>query len=317
VADSNHSGNNKKTSNVDFSLERKAKELGLPAKLLKLLENNDKVLDYLQKKEPATSARPSATTNSPNFADKAVRLLCDALGLADPKLARHCARVDCYSRELATILGLEGNERHQIFLAGMLHEIGHLKIAEKVYNIPDSRLTQAQKQLHQRYAIKGAKLVSQHLGIEPIAEIIKHHTERYDGTGYPDGLSQNDIPFGGAILKVADAYDKLLIGEPFGLQRQQPWDVARNIISKVGKHYHPKVVSVFFRWLEKNPVLLPKRTEGTDWYDMMYLELDQQLQGDLYSHDGVLLIKQGAQVTDAHLLKMRTAFGTTILQTDE
>ena len=121
----------------------------------------------------------------------------------EPSVRGHADRVGALSWRLALAIGLTPEEAEVVALAGVLHDIGTLGGA---------RRADGADLVHRRHAAIGAQLVAPFDCLALAAPMIRHHHERLDGSGYPDGLRGETIPVGARIIAVADAYDRLTTG---------------------------------------------------------------------------------------------------------
>jgi putative nucleotidyltransferase with HDIG domain len=128
------------------------------------------------------------------------------LSLRDKMTARHSAAVARYSREIASELGLPERDQEVVHTAALLHDIGKFIFPDSIL-FADSKLSKADFDIIHRHPEQGARLVSRIDGYGPVAEIILAHHERPDGSGYPSGLVQEEIPLAARIISVADTYD--------------------------------------------------------------------------------------------------------------
>ena len=128
------------------------------------------------------------------------------LSLRDHMTARHSAAVARYSREMAAALRLSPQEQDLIHTAALFHDIGKFIFPDDIL-LSDTRLTDEQYEIVKQHPAVGAELISEIEGYGPVAEVVRHHHERMDGRGYPDGLDGSEIPLGSRIIAVADVYD--------------------------------------------------------------------------------------------------------------
>jgi putative nucleotidyltransferase with HDIG domain len=128
------------------------------------------------------------------------------LSLRDKMTARHSAAVARYSREIARELGFDEREQEVVHTAALLHDIGKFIFPDSIL-FADSKLSKEDFEIIKRHPEQGARLVARIEGYGPVAEIILAHHERIDGTGYPNGLVNDQIPLAARIISVADTYD--------------------------------------------------------------------------------------------------------------
>jgi putative nucleotidyltransferase with HDIG domain len=140
--------------------------------------------------------------------------LANALEAKDSYTRGHSERVGATSAALARALGLGPAEVDTVAQAGFLHDIGKIGVPEAVLGKPGA-LTQEDWALMRRHPLIGAQIVAPFDFLASAAPIIRHHHERCDGSGYPDGLRGEAIPLGACIVAVADVYDALTSDRPY------------------------------------------------------------------------------------------------------
>jgi putative nucleotidyltransferase with HDIG domain len=135
--------------------------------------------------------------------------LLRTLDLRDRMTARHSAAVARYSREIAAKAGMPAEDQELVHSAGLLHDIGKFVLPDDILKSSRRRLGEVEwAQIH-KHPVEGARIVSQIDGYAPIGDLILAHHERLDGTGYPRGLSADEIPELAKIIAVADTYDAM------------------------------------------------------------------------------------------------------------
>jgi putative two-component system response regulator len=142
-----------------------------------------------------------------------LRGLVTALETRLPGSAGHCRRVATQSGILAARLGLDPLDVALIERAGRVHDVGKIIVSPEILEKPGA-LTAAEYAEVKRHAAFGARLVAS-LGDPALTAIVRHHHERIDGSGYPDGLHGAAIPLGARIIGVADTYDALTSRRPY------------------------------------------------------------------------------------------------------
>ena len=126
----------------------------------------------------------------------------------DPYTRGHSKRVAMYAAELAKRMGLSEDEIQNIYYAGLLHDAGKISIPDAVLNKP-GKLTDTERKQIQNHTVAGGKMLKQLSSVRGIRETALYHHERFDGNGYPEGLSGNAIPLYARIVGVADSYDAM------------------------------------------------------------------------------------------------------------
>ena len=192
--------------------------------------------------------------------DETLEALGDALDLRDNETAGHSQRVSCYCMEIAKAMGVEPERLKHIERGSRLHDIGKIGIPDAILLKP-GKLTPDEKQIMETHARIGYNLVSRIAFLAPAAEIVLTHQERFDGTGYPQGLLGDEIPLGARIFAVADTLDAMTSDRPY--RRALPLAAAQEEIKREsGRQFDPEVVKVFFTLPEQTWQTI--RTEATN-----------------------------------------------------
>jgi len=134
--------------------------------------------------------------------------LANALEAKDPYTRGHSERVAALSRRLASAMGVAPAVVDTVGQAGLLHDIGKIGVPEAILRKPRS-LSSEEWQIMRGHPVIGAQIVAPFEFFEGAARVIRHHHERWDGSGYPDGLMGEDIPLEARIVAVADVFDAL------------------------------------------------------------------------------------------------------------
>ena len=144
----------------------------------------------------------------------AITALAHALEAKDTYSSGHSQRVTEVSVALAKELGMSPDNIEKIRLAGLVHDIGKIGVKESVLN-KSGNLTDKEYQHIKSHPEIGERILSPVVEDKEILNIVRNHHERYDGTGYPDGLSGKQIPLGARVLAVADTYDAMTSERPY------------------------------------------------------------------------------------------------------
>ena len=137
-----------------------------------------------------------------------VSALSQAIDAKDGFTRGHADRVSRIAGAIAREMGLSEKQIEQIELAGMLHDIGKIGVEDQILMKP-ARLDPHEQELMRRHPIYGASILEPSESLRPLAPLVLHHHENYDGSGYPEGRKGEDIPLGSRIIIVADAYEAM------------------------------------------------------------------------------------------------------------
>ncbi len=142
-----------------------------------------------------------------------LRGLANALEAKDPHTEGHSTRVAGLARQLALRIGLARPAAETVAQAALLHDLGKIGVPESILRKPGA-LTDEEWEIMRRHPVTGAQIVAPLEFFDDGAVIVRHHHERLDGSGYPDGLTGETIPLGARIVAVADVWDALTSGRP-------------------------------------------------------------------------------------------------------
>ena len=140
--------------------------------------------------------------------------LSEAVEAKDSYTGGHVERVTGLSVALADRLGLPAEQRREVEYGALLHDVGKLSIPDAILLKPGP-LTSEERRVMETHAAKGESILSKVPGLAAVGNLVRHHHERFDGAGYPDGLAGEAIPVGARIIAVADAYDAMTTDRPY------------------------------------------------------------------------------------------------------
>lgn len=174
-----------------------------------------------------------------------INSLVQTLEAKDKYTEGHSRRVAEMAIAIAKRMGYDHREREEIHLAGLFHDIGKIGIRETVLH-KMGKLTSEEYETIKTHVIIGVKILDQIPQFKKITKIIRHHHEFYNGTGYPDQLAGENIPLGGRILAISDAYDAMTTDRPY--RKALSIDQACAIILRAQeRQFDPKLVNVILR----------------------------------------------------------------------
>ncbi|HEX6972472.1 MAG TPA: HD-GYP domain-containing protein [Limnochordia bacterium] len=172
-----------------------------------------------------------------------IRALASALDAKDPNTRGHSERVARWAVAIARSMHLSDADIEIIEHAGVLHDIGKIAIKDAVLH-KAGRLTEEERRLVEAHPAVGASIIQRIPCLRGAVALIRHHHERYDGTGYPEGLSGKSIPLGARILAVADAFDAMSMDRSYhrGLTFEE---AISELWEGRGSQFDPEIVEIF------------------------------------------------------------------------
>ncbi len=171
-----------------------------------------------------------------------VEALVAAIEAKDRYTAGHSRKVSELAVRFASVMGLSETEIFAVRLAGMMHDVGKIGIPEHILMKP-SKLNAAEWEVMRRHPSIGADIVGQIADLRYVAKIVRAHHERWDGSGYPDGLKEDAIPFLSRIMYICDAYDALRSDRAYRAGMSVDHTLAI-IHSLAGTHFEADLVQV-------------------------------------------------------------------------
>jgi putative nucleotidyltransferase with HDIG domain len=197
---------------------------------------------YQQERQLAGDlSRANATLERANL--QFAGALIATLDARDRYTAGHSAAVAIYSRDIAERMGLGNEVRDLAYLCGLVHDIGKIGLPPGLLEKPGALTLEERRQMQEHSAI-GERILAHVDEYSEIATIVRHHHERIDGEGYPDGLDAGEIPLVSRIISVADAYNAMTSDRPY--RDAMPSRVARlRLAQAVDSQFDTSVVAAF------------------------------------------------------------------------
>jgi len=168
-------------------------------------------------------------------------LAAQALDARDRYTESHSIRVSELAGKLGEHLELGDRECELIRTAGSLHDVGKIGVRDDILNKPGP-LSEEEWEIMRRHPDIGADMIAQHSALTEVAPIVRHHHERWDGSGYPAGLKGDVIPFGARILAVADSFDTITGARLYRPSLMTPIEGVEDISRRANHWYDPNVV---------------------------------------------------------------------------
>jgi len=183
-----------------------------------------------------------------------LEVLVNALEAKDPYLRGHSARVADLSANIGGELGLSEEEVDRIRMAGRLHDLGKIGTREAVVN-KEGPLTAEEFEHVKQHVIIGAQILSPLVHLGDVVAMVKSHHERFDGTGYPDGLRGEEVPLGGRIIAAAEVYDALTTARPYQ-EKMSPEQAVERMSDLSGTVLDPRVLEALKGLVQRRGTLI-------------------------------------------------------------
>ena len=177
--------------------------------------------------------------------EQIVRALTSAVDAKDPYTRGHSDRVARIAARLAEELGCDAEMQKVLHLAGLLHDIGKIGVDDKILRKAEP-LSEAEYEHIKQHTEIGHRILHDLLELEDVLQVVLHHHEWWDGSGYPQQLGRGRIPLGARIVAVADAFDAMSSDRPYR-KRMSDVEVDQILRAGAGRQWDPDVVGAFFR----------------------------------------------------------------------
>lgn len=179
----------------------------------------------------------------------AIKALVLAMEARSPYMKGHSKRVTRYAIKIARHMQLNEPEIDIIRYCANIHDVGKIAIPDEILNKP-GKLTHSERIIIQQHPAKAQEMLLPLKFLEPGMPVVRHHHERYDGKGYPDGLGKKKIPLGARILSTVDAFDAMISERPYR-HKLSLKQAIKELKVNAGSQFDPEVVKIFLKLLEQ------------------------------------------------------------------
>jgi putative two-component system response regulator len=198
-----------------------------------------------------SALRLKSVYDSLDSAEQVIFALAAAVELKDPYTEAHALRVAESARRVGVTLGVPDDMLDALYRGGLIHDIGKIGVPDAIL-LKNGPLDANETRVMRTHTTKGAELVAPLASGEHLVPIIRHHHERFDGGGYPDGLRGQQIPWLARIVAVSDAYDALVNDRPYRARRSREEAIAV-LMNGAATQWDGEVVDAFLRDLASVP----------------------------------------------------------------
>jgi HD-GYP domain-containing protein (c-di-GMP phosphodiesterase class II) len=181
-----------------------------------------------------------------------IHALVLAIETKDPFMRGHTERVTRYAVALGRAMQISQKELEILRFAAQVHDVGKISVSDFILRKP-GRLSPAERAEIEMHPVKGVDVLEPLDFLRPALPIVRHHHERYDGTGYPDGLEREKIPFLARILACADSFDAMISDRPYRQRRLTVEEALVEIKNNVGSQFDPRIANLFIKIMQKQP----------------------------------------------------------------
>lgn len=201
--------------------------------------------------------KQKAYTDELERAEAVLFALARSIEGKDPHTEGHCERLAEMSARLGEFLGLEASLVQALRRAGVVHDIGKVAVPDHVLLKPGP-LTAKERELMERHPVVGEGICAPLKSFQQVLPIIRHHHEKLNGTGYPDGLKGDAIPITARVLQIVDVYDALITARPYK-KGMKPAEALKVMEKEVRRGWwDPEVFAVFVELLAREGVQVGK-----------------------------------------------------------
>lgn len=237
-------------SDLPLEESRKALRLGVTDILLMPCKPTELPIVIERNLERKRIERLRLSEKSTGVMLQAIDALVAAIDAKDPYMAGHSQRVTAISLAISDELEMPYEERYVLELAARLHDIGKIGLPDSALN-KQAQLTEEEWHAMREHPVLGSKIVGEIDELSYVSTIIRHHHERLDGTGYPDGLVGSAIPYLAQIIAVADVYEAMT-SERAHRGRLSPKNALQQLQLEAGTHFNSDIVNVLEKCLIKS-----------------------------------------------------------------
>lgn len=237
------------TSTNDLDLIRHALKMGVIDYLIKPINIQELPLVVEKNLERKRLESQRLQENKAEILLKALKALMRALDAKDPYTCGHSHRVAALTMLMARELGFNPEEQYSLQLAAFLHDIGKIGMPDSILN-KSASLKDYEFDIAKDHPVVGSQIIGEIEELSEVASAVRHHHERFDGSGYPDGLKGEAIPFFARILSIVDTYEALVSNRVYRKGTDKDHALAE-IQNHAGVQFDPELVKIFVKVMEK------------------------------------------------------------------
>lgn len=216
-----------------------------------LLERVKRIIEFWELRGELSKQVDKKTKEVDNVIIESVKAIANTIDAKDAYTKGHSERVAEFAAMIAQELGWDKERIRELYNMALLHDIGKIGIPDSILNKP-GRLSNSEFGIIKQHTVTGGFILEGINNLKDAQLVAKYHHERYDGTGYPDGLKGEQIPMAARVIAVADAFDAMTSNRVY--RKKLQWDyVMEELRRGKGTQFDPKAVTAFIQILEREP----------------------------------------------------------------
>ena len=235
-----------------------------------------------------------------NFKDM-VQLVITVVSLSDKFLGGHLKRVAELAREFALESAYTDDLKEMLYYSALLHDIGMVGMPEKIITGNPEYFSSDDKIIYIKHPLIGEKIINSAYNLKRISKIIRSHHEHFDGTGFPDEIKGDKIPFGARVVCILSDYDSCLFKRGFSLQETKDF-----LLKNASLKYDPSILEVFSTLIDKK---LNSSAKESHIIPIKSLQPGMFLKTDIVLKNGLLLLPKGVLINSGMLKKLASFYG--------
>lgn len=229
-----------------------------------------------------------------NFSDQLIDVVCSTVEAKDQYTRGHSLRVAQYAREIMYRMGGDEKAQQEVYYIGILHDVGKIRVKDEIIN-KKGKLTNEEYEAIKLHTVAGYQILKDVSVIPGLAIGARWHHERYDGTGYPNGLAGENIPLIARIISVADAYDAMTSNRSY--HKTMPQSMVRAEIEKgMGTQFDPKIAQIMLDMIDEDMQYEMKQTHFNRTLNILLVD-DDPITHKLVQH---ALVEMNCTLTSAY-----------------
>jgi response regulator RpfG family c-di-GMP phosphodiesterase len=231
-----------------------------------------------------------------------IKALSTMIDIRFKDIGSHSQRIAAFARQMLKGYNLGQKEYQDIIVAAFLHDIGKIGLPDKIISKQQVEMSKIDLEELRKHPILGQSCIFFVEGFEEIGKIIRHHHENYDGSGYPDGILENKIPFGSRIIRIADAFDKISFSKGYPSARSIN-DATAHLVQYSESYFDPVIVKRIIELDIAKQFIYGDKVES-NLIKVFELEPGMIVASDIFTGSGMFLLPKGAKLSSGMIKRL-------------